>query len=188
MLYQQNNISRMIIIKHLTEGICQVDFTKIDGTNRKLYCTLVSGIIPSKYKESIEKTLTQTNDSDIVPVWDITEGKWKSFRISKINFFRSPDELKKQDKSGQDVESKTKETIEKEKSEALQESEKRSQSIKEQREEIKLKNKKIAEDFAKREIKRKEEELRKEENRKIAKSIIDKLRTEAEERRNLNNG
>ena len=42
-------------------------------------------------------------DEDLVAVWDVTDGKWKSFRISKVNSFKTPDELTKNDKSGPDV-------------------------------------------------------------------------------------
>lgn len=177
MLYKQNNISREIIIKHLIQGVCQVDFTKIDGTNRKIYCTLESGLIPSKYKESIEITLTKPSRSDIIPIWDITEGKWKSFKIANVNFFRTSDEFKKQDKSGQDIESEQKEKLDKNKEEITSKAEEKVKSVREQREEIKRKNKKIVETS---EEKRK---IQMQKNMDQARSIINKLRKEAEEKR-----
>ena len=93
-------MDKQILLKHLTEGICQVTFSKVkDNTTRTIYCTLVQGIIPSKYEKSVEKVFTEsTSDTDIIPIWDVAEGKWKSFRLSKLSLFITADELTKENK------------------------------------------------------------------------------------------
>ena len=104
MILLQNNIDRQILLKYLSEGICQVSFTKVkDNTNRVLLCTLHASTVPAKFLKSIEMVFNPVEDEDLVPVWDVTDGKWKSFRISKVNSFKTPDELTKNDKSGPDV-------------------------------------------------------------------------------------
>ena len=104
MILLQNNIDRQILLKYLSEGICQVSFTKVkDNTNRVLLCTLHASTVPAKFLKSIEMVLNPVEDEDLVAVWDVTDGKWKSFRISKVNSFKTPDELTKNDKSGPDV-------------------------------------------------------------------------------------
>jgi len=52
-------------------------------------------LLPPKYTETIEKILAPAVDEDLLPVWDINEGKWKSFRISKIQAFSTTEELER---------------------------------------------------------------------------------------------
>lgn len=112
MILLQNNLDRQILLKFLAEGICQVSFTKIkDNTNRVLLCTLNPNQIPSSFAKTLGEIYKPVVDEDLLPVWDITDGKWKSFRISKINSFRTPDELTKNDKSGPDVDTSQKQEI-----------------------------------------------------------------------------
>ena len=132
MIFQQNNIDRQILLKFLAEGICQVSFTKVkDNTNRVLLCTLNPDQLPAKFEKAIEGVFKPSIDEDLLPVWDVAEGKWKSFRISKVNSFRTPDELLKNDKPGPDVESTQKEILEKRKQKEKEKFEKRIQQQKE---------------------------------------------------------
>jgi 4-diphosphocytidyl-2C-methyl-D-erythritol kinase len=125
-------------MKYLTEGICQVSFTKVkDNSNRILLCTLNSNIIPTKYAESIGKTLQPTLDEDLLPVWEVSEGKWKSFRISKVNIFRTEDELTKPDKSGPDINSDQEKQLNDRKQKAINDFQERIQKQKEKAEEAK---------------------------------------------------
>lgn len=49
--------------------------------------------MPERYSESLDKVFREEPyDSDIVPIWDVVEGSWKSFRISKIITFNVIDE------------------------------------------------------------------------------------------------
>ena len=81
MILLQNNIDRQILLKYLSEGICQVSFTKVkDNTNRVLLCTLHASTVPAKFLKSIEMVFNPVEDEDLVAVWDVTDGKWKSFR------------------------------------------------------------------------------------------------------------
>jgi len=137
-IIQQNDITRQILIKYLTEGICQVSFTKVkDNSNRVLLCTLNPNNIPTKYADSVGKTLQPTLDEDLLPVWEVSEGKWKSFRISKVNIFRTEDEMTKQDKSGPDINSDQEQQILDRKQKAINQFEERVQKQKEKAEEAK---------------------------------------------------
>jgi predicted DNA-binding transcriptional regulator YafY len=97
-----------------------------------MLCTLKADQLPAKFEKAIEGIYRPAVDEDLLPVWDVTEGKWKSFRISKIVSFRTPDELVNNDKEGQDVESSQKEILEKRKQTAKQSFEERVQKQKEQ--------------------------------------------------------
>ena len=71
---------------------------KRDGTVRTAYCTLNHDLIPSKYEESIQKIFLPDANQDILPFWEITQAKWKSFYVESVELFYSPDELKKEEK------------------------------------------------------------------------------------------
>jgi len=119
MIIKNQNLTREILVKFLMQGICQVSFEKLkDGTNRIILCTLEPSLIPSNYLSSVRKVLAPSGNTDILPVWEVSEGKWKSFKISNLNDFRTPDELLTADKPGQDLDSKQKQIIEKLKKDA----------------------------------------------------------------------
>ncbi len=73
-------------------------------------------------------------DEDLLPVWEVSEGKWKSFRISKVNMFRTEEELTKQDKSGPDIDSNQKQQIIDRKQKAMEQFQEKVQKQKEQAE------------------------------------------------------
>jgi thymidylate synthase len=98
--------------------MCRVIFTKVkDNTTRVLLCTLNPNYLPKKYTQSIEEVLKPKVDEDILAVWDIKEGKWKSFRISKVVSFTTEEELVKKEQEEKEeahtVESKQKEELRK---------------------------------------------------------------------------
>lgn len=60
----------------------QVIFTKGDGTERTMNCTLREDIaVP--YVKTTDKKAKKEN-LDIVPCWDIDKGEWRSFKISSL--------------------------------------------------------------------------------------------------------
>jgi len=154
------------------EGICQVSFIKVkDGSNRVIYCTLNYGFIPKQYENSINKILGETPpDVDILPIWDITEGKWKSFRISKMNFFVTSDELEKENKSGHSSKTNINKILKERKDKQNEEFLERVDKLKEKAQEAKenINNKNVNNTL------------------QTARDIINKLRTEAEEKRKGN--
>ena len=101
-------LGREVILKYLSEGICEVSFVKVkDGTNRDLLCTLHPSLIPTQFTKSVQKIFQGSSpDPDIVPIWAVAEGEWRSFRISKLNLFLTSDELVKENEEGQSTESK----------------------------------------------------------------------------------
>jgi len=72
----------------LQDGICNVRFTKVDGTSRILRCTLNSNYIPRgdvNEKEHIRKRRTPEYVSEnVLAVWDLDALQWKSFRVSSV--------------------------------------------------------------------------------------------------------
>lgn len=92
----KGNITRAILLKHLVEGICKVAFVKNDGSVRSAYCTLHSELIPIQFEKAIEKIFLPDARQEILPYWDMVQGKWKSFYVERVQLFITADELKQE--------------------------------------------------------------------------------------------
>ena len=74
----------------LVEGVCQVTFTKVDGTERIMRCTIKEDLIPAEQfpvdrskdpmKGSNGKPLT-----NVLAVWDLDKAGWRSFRLDHVS-------------------------------------------------------------------------------------------------------
>ena len=77
------------LIKLLQENNCEVTFTKVDGTERVMPCTLQESAIPpkppevgSKSEEKRQRTL------DVVSVWCLDKQQWRSFKLANVKQIR----------------------------------------------------------------------------------------------------
>lgn len=66
----------------LTTHATTIVFTKKDGTEREMLCTLDEDRIPSDKLPSGEAKV-KINES-VLPVFDLTLGEWRSFRIDSV--------------------------------------------------------------------------------------------------------
>jgi len=74
-------LSKSNIMNMLNTGIVNVKFTKTDGTERDMKCTLMSEIVkPHEKKTDREKKVNE----DVISVWDIDKEGWRSFRYDSI--------------------------------------------------------------------------------------------------------
>lgn len=73
-------------LKSLKNGICKVLFTKANGEDRLMHCTLNESILPEQIdiEEAIQKKKPNPN---AVAVWDTEVGGWRSFRWDSIKEF-----------------------------------------------------------------------------------------------------
>jgi hypothetical protein len=75
------NISRADLTKALREQNAEITFTKKDGTDRLMKCTLREAIaIP--YEKKTERTREVIDN--ILPVWDLEAAAWRSVNIDTI--------------------------------------------------------------------------------------------------------
>lgn len=63
------------------DRVITVTFKKKNGDTRIMDCTLLEKFLPVQL--DIENTTTRDNP-DVLVVWDITSGGWRSFRIDSI--------------------------------------------------------------------------------------------------------
>lgn len=70
------------IIGMLKENVCNVQFRKVDGSLRKMRCTLHPDLIPLKVIVEGKKERAKIND--VVAVWDLDLNEWRSFKVSSV--------------------------------------------------------------------------------------------------------
>lgn len=72
----------------LQNGIVTVTFTKADGTERTMKCTLIPEYIPVKPvaegQQLLTEGLTRAENPNTLSVWDLESAGWRSFRIDSI--------------------------------------------------------------------------------------------------------
>ena len=85
-MLSDKDINRSNLLKLLLqEEYLKILFKKsTTQTMRTMICTLYGDSIPTSFAKSIEATIKQNDNLDILPVWDVIIGKWRSFHISNI--------------------------------------------------------------------------------------------------------
>lgn len=73
----------------LKRKIVQIKFTKTDGTERVMKCTLLEDIVPI-YEKKTER-VKQTND-DLLAVWDLDKAAFRSFKLSSLIDYQTIEE------------------------------------------------------------------------------------------------
>lgn len=74
------NFSRQDVLNMLTNNVVTVTFTKVNGEERVMRCTLLSEYMPN----GTGPTLLQEGTGDNISVWDTQVNGWRSFRLSSI--------------------------------------------------------------------------------------------------------
>jgi hypothetical protein len=69
---------------HLKFGPVTVTFTKKDGTERVMKCTTNPTYILFKEPALVESKREKKTNEDVMPVYDMEAGHWKSFRWDSI--------------------------------------------------------------------------------------------------------
>jgi len=77
MYYELNDILFV-----LQKANVEVVFTKKDGSERKMLCTLNEQFIPQEHKP--KNTGTTKKNKDIVSVYDVEKKGWRSFNINSV--------------------------------------------------------------------------------------------------------
>lgn len=76
------------IVKILKESVCKVVFTrKCDGADRTMICTLNDSVFLEPVVESKNDKPKRPDNPDVVGVWDLESGGWRSFRVDSVKSF-----------------------------------------------------------------------------------------------------
>ena len=65
----------------LRDGPLEIVFTKSDGTERTMCCTLQEGVVVPHDKKTDR---VKKEHEDILPVWDLEKNAWRSFKLSSV--------------------------------------------------------------------------------------------------------
>jgi hypothetical protein len=65
----------------LHNGIVRVTFTKVNGEERIMDCTLMESLIPST---DLHEGSARKHSDEVQPVWDTEKAAWRSFRIDSV--------------------------------------------------------------------------------------------------------
>ena len=68
------------IVSTLKTSICDVKFTKVNGEERLMRCTLKKDMLPEYIDMNDDKKVNES----VVPVWDLDKKGWRSFRVDSV--------------------------------------------------------------------------------------------------------
>ena len=71
-------MKRDILIKNLQKKTMRITFTKVNGEERIMDCSLQENLVP----ETNESNRKQ--NEEVLPVFDINKGGWRSFRLDSV--------------------------------------------------------------------------------------------------------
>lgn len=71
----------------LRESIAEVIFTKKDGTERVMRCTLNPEYLPAIQKEASEVSEVRQKSNTSLSVFDVEAQAWRSFRFDSVKEF-----------------------------------------------------------------------------------------------------
>lgn len=84
-LTERSDEFRNSLLQKLRTDIVNVEFTKADGSTRKMRCTLLESSIPSeKRPKQTEIKETSSTVGSAVRVFDTEKGEWRSFRWESV--------------------------------------------------------------------------------------------------------
>ena len=71
------------LLESLKQGIAKVTFTKLDGSDRVLNCTLMDGVIPAHVTEA-KKLPIDVSNANALTVFDVDIKQWRAFRFDSV--------------------------------------------------------------------------------------------------------
>ena len=71
-------MKRDTLIKNLQKKTMRITFTKVNGEERIMDCSLQENLVP----ETNESNRKQ--NEEVLPVFDINKGEWRSFRLDSV--------------------------------------------------------------------------------------------------------
>lgn len=74
-------MNREQLIDLLKNNVCSVTFTKVDGTTRRMECTLKDEFLPEAYRG---KGTVLTEGGSSISVMETATNQWKAFRIDSV--------------------------------------------------------------------------------------------------------
>lgn len=78
-------MTRNEIVEMLRNGVYNVTFTKLDGEERTMPCTLMESMLPpAKANDSITQKKVRELNEEVVAVWCVDKSAFRSFRVDRV--------------------------------------------------------------------------------------------------------
>ena len=88
MMTSQNTLTTKEQLKgFLRENVLSVVFTKKDGSERVMECTLKPDLLPVQDENTESKDKVRTENPDVIQVYDLENSGWRSFRVESVISF-----------------------------------------------------------------------------------------------------
>jgi hypothetical protein len=85
MMYQRD-----ALLNDLRKNVIEVTFTKTNGEQRIMRCTLMENMLPATYKTNPDEKASESDfhqkNKDVIAAWDVQAGGWRSFRIDSATY------------------------------------------------------------------------------------------------------
>jgi hypothetical protein len=81
------SISLENLINSLQQGVVEICFTKVDGSDRTMLSTTRPDYINYEFMQKT-KIPNNTASSAVIKVWDTEKGAWRSIRIANIKTWK----------------------------------------------------------------------------------------------------
>jgi hypothetical protein len=80
-------MNRQELVSFLSQGVCELTFTKVDGTERTMPCTLKEDLLPKAILTE-DKVVPRKLNVDVLRVFVTDINEWRSFRIENFKAIR----------------------------------------------------------------------------------------------------
>lgn len=80
-------LTREEMISQLRKKECRVIFTKVNGEERDMICTLMAEALPLRVATADEIAEHKVVNEETIPVWDVNQQAFRSFRVENVISF-----------------------------------------------------------------------------------------------------
>ena len=77
-------LNKVELKEHLSRCVAEITFNKVDGSVRKMHCTLMADHIPQVVSEEQVAHVPRVQNDEVMAVWDLDKQDWRSFRLDSI--------------------------------------------------------------------------------------------------------
>jgi hypothetical protein len=68
----------------LKQNICEITFTKVNGEQRVMPCTLKADVIPTVSVDNLTENKERKINLDNLSVWCTDKNEWRSFKVANV--------------------------------------------------------------------------------------------------------
>jgi hypothetical protein len=78
-------LTKQELTEQLMSGVYNVTFTKVDGTERTMPCTLNEDILPpAKQEDPLSQKKVRAINDEVLVVYCTDKNEWRSFRVKSV--------------------------------------------------------------------------------------------------------